>query len=131
MSNLLARILKWPTEFQAEDREGTRTHEKVFNASPSMGGPSGPGGPIIQGVDVAAQANDGTPMADFNVAGRKSSAWPNFLPGYGEKSVGSFTPCEICGRGTWVRYGGRALCAPCADRNARQTECVVTGVQDQ
>jgi hypothetical protein len=40
--------------------------------------------------------------------------WPDVLPGLGPRMVGPFTACEDCGTGSWARYGGRALCLPCA-----------------
>ena len=40
--------------------------------------------------------------------------WPDEMPGLGPRHVGSFDPCEGCGRGSWARYGGTVLCCPCA-----------------
>ena len=40
--------------------------------------------------------------------------WPDVLPGLGPRMVGPFIACEDCGTGSWARYGGRALCLPCA-----------------
>jgi hypothetical protein len=40
--------------------------------------------------------------------------WPDELSGLGVRHVGPFIPCHSCGRGTWVRYGLRALCLGCA-----------------
>jgi hypothetical protein len=40
--------------------------------------------------------------------------WPWVLPESGEKSVGDFQPCGMCGSGTWVRYGKTAICLWCA-----------------
>jgi len=70
--------------------------------------------------------------------------WPTAVPGLGRRRIGSFTPCADCsgrpraalhatlqgkGRevvrvpyeapiGTWARYGGVALCRPCARARA-------------
>jgi len=40
--------------------------------------------------------------------------WPDALPGLGERHVGPFTRCGLCGSGTWVRYGHAPRCSPCA-----------------
>ena len=74
--------------------------------------------PSDNGSDGAAQGDDNTPQCDFDVAEREASPWPDLLPGYGEKTIASFTPCGICGKGTSAPYGGKALCRPCASRGA-------------
>ncbi len=44
--------------------------------------------------------------------------WSLRLPGFGEKSLGRFTPCRSCGAGTWVRYGMIPLCLGCTRKPA-------------
>lgn len=39
-----------------------------------------------------------------------SSLWPPEIPGLGKSIVGSFTPCERCGEGSWASYGGVPFC---------------------
>jgi hypothetical protein len=80
-------------------------------------------------ADWAADRDASASQGDSNRAGRETSPWPESLPGCGEKFITSFNPCEICGKGTWVRYGERTLCLTCADRISRQAERIVTGVQ--
>jgi hypothetical protein len=43
-----------------------------------------------------------------------AAPWPDELPGLGPRRVGPFDPCVDCGRGSWARYGGAALCCGCA-----------------
>jgi hypothetical protein len=38
------------------------------------------------------------------------SLWPLEITGMGKSTVGSFTPCERCGEGTWTSYGGVPFC---------------------
>jgi hypothetical protein len=49
---------------------------------------------------------------------RRPSAtlWPDTLPGLGPRRVQAFDRCADCGTGTWVAYGARLLCLPCALR---------------
>ena len=53
--------------------------------------------------------NVGEPRTAFGF-----SPWPAELVGLGAKTVGPYTRCEDCGKGTWVRYSGRACCLWCA-----------------
>ena len=70
--------------------------------------------------DGAALGDDSTPQGDLNVAERKSTPWPDFIPGYGEKSITSFTECAKCGAGTWLRFGGKALCNLCVGQSMKR-----------
>jgi hypothetical protein len=49
---------------------------------------------------------------------RPAGLWPAMLPGLVEKTIGAYEPCADCGTGTWVRYGGRAVCLRCAQWRA-------------
>jgi hypothetical protein len=40
--------------------------------------------------------------------------WPDELRGLGPRRIGPYASCSGCGCGSWVRYGGRILCCPCA-----------------
>ncbi len=42
------------------------------------------------------------------------SGWPAILPGLGPETIGPFTPCRLCGTGTWVQYGNVPRCLDCA-----------------
>jgi len=61
-------------------------------------------------LDLFAPA-DGrtTPTDDIDPSG-----WPAELPGVGPRCSGGFTPCHVCGEGTYVLYGPVAFCRPCA-----------------
>jgi hypothetical protein len=50
--------------------------------------------------------------------GTRVDPWPQALPGLGPRTNGPFVPCDRCGSGTWVRYGGTELCLLCARRHA-------------
>jgi len=50
----------------------------------------------------------------FHQQGDCRSPWPESLPGRGPRRIDCYARCEICGRGTWVRYGGTARCLGCA-----------------
>jgi hypothetical protein len=67
-------------------------------------------------------ARDGMPVDDRNDLTTERPAWqptyahpwPDALPGLGARRTGPFTSCSGCGVGSWVRYGDRVLCCPCA-----------------
>lgn len=67
-------------------------------------------------------ARDGAPADDRNNIPTERPAWrptyahpwPDELLGLGPRCIGAYTSCTGCGVGSWVRYGGRALCCPCA-----------------
>jgi TubC N-terminal docking domain len=40
--------------------------------------------------------------------------WPDALPGIGPRRIGAFSPCVLCGVGSWARYGNIVLCLRCA-----------------
>jgi hypothetical protein len=42
--------------------------------------------------------------------GARVSLWPSEITGRGKQTLGSFTPCAICGQGTWSSYGGTPFC---------------------
>jgi TubC N-terminal docking domain len=42
--------------------------------------------------------------------------WPDAVPCLGARAAGPFDACEMCGRGSWVRYGPAVLCLACAER---------------
>ena len=52
--------------------------------------------------------------------------WPEELPGHGARGLGHFSRCCACGpehpRWTFVTYGGRPFCLPCAARE-KEIEC--------
>jgi hypothetical protein len=43
-----------------------------------------------------------------------ASPWPDFVDGLGRRTVGPYSPCSSCGRGSWVRFGETVLCLQCA-----------------
>jgi len=43
--------------------------------------------------------------------------WPDSLD-FGPRTVHPFDSCAECGVGTWVHYGPRPLCLPCAQSRA-------------
>jgi len=34
--------------------------------------------------------------------------------GLGRREIQAFTPCDVCGTGSWCRYGAVTLCLRCA-----------------
>jgi hypothetical protein len=58
---------------------------------------------------LALLSGDSAPRA--GLAWWYAYPWPDSLPGLGVRHVGPYEPCSECGEGSWVRYGGRVLCA--------------------
>lgn len=44
--------------------------------------------------------------------------WPDRIPDLGARRVQPFDLCGDCGAGSWVTYGDRVCCLPCARRRA-------------
>lgn len=40
--------------------------------------------------------------------------WPHEVGGAGPRGLTLFSPCALCGVGSWVTYGNTVLCPPCA-----------------
>jgi hypothetical protein len=125
MYSLITWVLDW-----SKDRPGLRSGKATEtavsgskkNPSPSNGGPTGPIGPVREVAEEGVAPPDtglGGCDSSVTVTSRPPSGyWPDFIPGYGQKSIELFSRCESYGRGTRVRYGERALCAPCANQLA-------------
>ena len=47
--------------------------------------------------------------------------WPDALPSLGRRTVGALDTCA-CGASSWVRYGARVFCLPCARSIAAETK---------
>lgn len=47
--------------------------------------------------------------------------WPDAIDGLGPGHVGPYTPCDLCGTGTWLTYGRVPLCLTCARQQASLT----------
>jgi hypothetical protein len=56
----------------------------------------------------------GERQANRRMPGVDLGGWPADLPDWGPRCSQRFTPCSACGVGTFVSYGGVALCRPCA-----------------
>jgi len=39
-----------------------------------------------------------------------ATVWPDSIEGFGPRRVVAFSPCAVCGTGSWCRYGGWVLC---------------------
>jgi hypothetical protein len=44
--------------------------------------------------------------------------WPDSLPGRGARRAGPYSPCQICGHGSWMQFGEDVLCLQCARSTA-------------
>lgn len=93
----------------------------------------------------AARADAAEPTPVVVRPGPYAFPWPDTLPGLGRRRVVAFTDCLDCveapawpirlvevgpvlvalpgDRGTWVRYGDRPLCLPCARQRAEPAPC--------
>ncbi len=47
-----------------------------------------------------------------------SAYWPDAIEGLGPSQIGPYTRCDLCGAGTWTRYGAVPLCLACARSQA-------------
>jgi hypothetical protein len=74
--------------------------------------------PDVLAAAHALQAALGLPAPIGPPTTRRPCAtpWPDTLPGLGRRRVQAFDLCADCGTGTWVAYGSRVLCLPCALR---------------
>jgi hypothetical protein len=60
------------------------------------------------------------PVAARVRGGAYAFPWPDTVPGFGSRRVVPFELCSACGIGTWIMYGDRPLCLPCARRRHNQ-----------
>jgi hypothetical protein len=51
-------------------------------------------------------------------AAHSPELWPAEMQGVGRRSVQPYARCAGCGTGTWIVYGDRPQCQPCARRHA-------------
>jgi hypothetical protein len=123
------------TEHKAALLRHLRSSDPAMLTRTSLPTSSPPSGHGSYTVTPAAAESDGAartprPELSLNAAARQHSTlnsstrvsssyafpWPDVLRGLGARRTCPFDFCIDCAAGTWVRYGGVALCLRCAQR---------------